>query len=460
MRGALWLPFVVAISALVNVHSLAAEDAGVSPPKPAAPVPEETKAPDQPAKPKPATWSPGDDCIGDNKFIYGAGQQLIATTAIVPAGTTTEFILKAKILEGATYYGKVATADNIYGGRDYASATKIPEKSRYIASGLASSTDTLVTLDVPTDAGGLWKSATVYIYACNTNVDKPPLLMSKLSIPVSSSFWSTAAVLIVIVFIYWFASRAFAKDGKLGIRNFDPVFLTAGSDGKGSLAKLQILFFSIIVFALLLYILLRTGALSELSETILLLLGIAAVGSTAAKGTDVQRNRLDYENWAWLLRRNWISPAGLSEGKTARWRDIVTSDGEFDVYRYQNCIFSLVVGGALLVTGVNQLASFAIPATLLGVLGLSQVVYVAGKLVSPPALAELNRAIGDLRVLEEKLRIAAGNANPPVTTIADAKVRTKTEYDKYEAAAESALALFRSAADLSGPASVEPSLVP
>src|SRR6202035_3683318 len=106
-----------------------------------------------------------------------------------------------------------------------------------------------------------------------------------------------------------------------------------------------------------------------------------------------------------------LPSGGLAAVNSAKWRDIVTSDGEFDVYRYQNCIFSLVVGGALLSAGISQLASFTIPETLLGVLGLSQVVYVAGKLVSPASVADLNKSTAALRELERKFRLAA-SANP------------------------------------------------
>lgn len=110
--------------------------------------------------------------------------------------------------------------------------------------------------------------------------------------------------------------------------------------------------------------------LSDLSSTVLLLLGITGVGSAAAKGTDVRRNRINFDNWSWFVRKGWLPPKGVVEVNRASWNDIFTSDGEFDVYRYQSCLFSLAVGGALLVAGITELASFEIPQTLLGILGL------------------------------------------------------------------------------------------
>ena len=49
---------------------------------------------------------------------------------------------------------------------------------------------------------------------------------------------------------------------------------------------------------------------------------------------------------------------------------------EFDVYKLQTLIFSVVVAIALLASGEERLSSFTVPDTLLGILGLSQVVLV------------------------------------------------------------------------------------
>jgi hypothetical protein len=169
-----------------------------------------------------------------------------------------------------------------------------------------------------------------------------------------------------------------------------------------------------------------------------MLLGIVAVGSTAAKATDLQRSRINFDNWSWFVSKGWLPKGGLAEVNHAKWRDIVTSDGEFDVFRYQSCIFTLVVGGALLAAGINQLASFSIPETLLGVLGLSQVVYVAGKLTTPPSFDELNKATDALRKLETDFSLAVMKASPAnrPQTIQAASVLAEPEYKAYIAAAE------------------------
>jgi len=84
--------------------------------------------------------------------------------------------------------------------------------------------------------------------------------------------------------------------------------------------------------------------------------------------------------------------------------------------------------------GVSQLASFEIPTSLLGVLGLSQIVDVPGKLVSPPAMADLNKTIKALRDLERASQDAAAKAAPPATHV-DAP-RIAAEVQHYRSAAK------------------------
>ncbi|MFT4510223.1 Ig domain-containing protein [Caballeronia sp. 15711] len=189
-------------------------------------------------------------------------------------------------------------------------------------------------------------------------------------------------------------------------QHFNPVVLTAGSNGRGSPAKLQILFFSLVVLGLVFYLLMLTGHLSGLSNTVLLLMGISGLGSTAAAGAEVTKNRLNYDNWTWLINNQWLPQGGVAEENMAHWQDIVATDGEFDVYRFQMVTFSFLVGMSLLKAGASMtdLSSFDIPEGLLGILGLSQVVYVAGKLVAPPSISDLNDAIKKLRDAERALR--------------------------------------------------------
>src|SRR5260370_7701902 len=146
---------------------------------------------------------------------------------------------------------------------------------------------------MPYSMGGCWRPAEVYGGRCAGEVVGSRSILASRAV----SWYAAGLVIWPLVFLLYFLAAIATKtaDIKTGVpllRYFDPVYLTAGSDGKGSLSKLQILFFSLIVFGLLSYILARTGALSDLSSSILYLLGIAGVGSALAKRTAEQKNRL------------------------------------------------------------------------------------------------------------------------------------------------------------------------
>jgi hypothetical protein len=329
--------------------------------------------------------------------------EIASTTKIVPAGMSADFIVQ-RDFDAQTAYRAVIKGTStaiLYGSR--VSAKRASADQPLVKNGEVVLPATLVTLQVPSAVGGLWPDATIYVFGCKSG-QAGPVFLSTITAPLSDGLYSSALVAIFLVGVYLLLAKAAqVVDKQTDIRFWrylDPVLLTAGSNGKGNLAKLQILFFSVIVVGLVGYIVGRTGILSDLSPTILILLGIAGVGSAAAKATDVSRNRIDFDNWAWFVRKGWLPQGGLAAVNEAKWRDILTTDGEFDVYHFQNLIFSVVVGGALLVVGLRDLASFSIPETLLGILGLSQVVYLGGKLVGAPSCAELNKATGALKDLE------------------------------------------------------------
>jgi hypothetical protein len=402
------------------------------------------------------------DCVakgtqGQKEIVgYDAGVDLVSATNYVPAGTTSEFGLNTPYDAKTRYSGRIESDFDKSGvGKSFLtierrslSISRIADDHPLVKNGLIDKGDTLVTIDIPSEIAGWWGQARIYVYACPAGGGGSPSAVSATIVRVSPTIRSIGIAVLFVVIAYTLCAltaKAIDPSNVLNhrwTRYLDPVYMTAGSDGRGSLSKLQILFFSNIVFGLLTYIFLRTGILSNLSKTILTLLGIAAVGSTAAKATDVQKNRIESKNLIWFLRKNWLPASGLAAMNEAKWRDIVSSDGEFDVYRYQNCIFSVVVGLSLLFVGVTELSSFAIPDTLLGVLGLSQVVYVAGKLVTPPSFSDLNDSADALRDLETQFFEAATTTpdpTPPPGTLAtdppqtlDAAIR-RAGRDKYNA---------------------------
>jgi hypothetical protein len=282
-----------------------------------------------------------------------------------------------------------------------------------------------------------------------------------------SPYWLSIGITIIeILCLYvWIALALRKKDHTFTsfVRSLNPAQITAGPDGRGSLSTFQTLSFSLVVVGLITLLLLQTGMLTNISGTILTLLGISGIGATVAKGADAQRNTLSAENRAWLLRRNWIPVAkGAVDSTSASWRDFFTTDGVFDVYRYQSFAFALVVIGALIAAGVSQLSTFVIPDTILGIVGLSQVIYIGGKLVTPTNMSDLNAAITGLRAEEKKLKDATVAAKQGrVTSLAEAiSLAGQGAYSAYREKAKDVAVIFTEETGIIvSDASLDPALV-
>lgn len=322
---------------------------------------------------------------------------------------------------------------------------------------------TIVTLTIDNEDAGLWQKSDLYLYTCGTLGS--PARVSKTSIRLSPywiSLWLTAISVLAAYVWVAFALRKGEPTFHSFVLSLSPVKVTAGPDGKGSLSKFQILCFSLTVFGLILLFMLQTGLLSDLSATILALLGISGLGATVAKGADAQRTAISADNRAWLLRKGWLSTIKKDvDPSGASWRDLFSTDGEFDVYRYQSFIFSLLVILSLVAAGVTQLSSFAIPDTILGIVGLSQAVYIGGKLVTPTNISDINAALADLRDREKKFRDAATAAKSGrVKDIAEAvSLLGQSAVDAYRDKAKDAAALFEAATQNKVPASgLDPSI--
>lgn len=189
------------------------------------------------------------------------------------------------------------------------------------------------------------------------------------------------------------------------VQCLDPVWMSSDMFDQASLSKLQILFFVLVVSFGVTYSLIRTGALSDLSSSIVFLLGIPALGALGNQAAAVSRDRLSLDNWAWLAKRG-VFPLNDPGNDTPRWRDLVMSGAELDLYKLQALMFSLIVGVALIFSGLSKLATFKVPDTLLQILGLSQAVFVGGRLTKPTTLGDLDDLITELRSRAAALKVA------------------------------------------------------
>lgn len=295
------------------------------------------------------------------------------------------------------------------------------------------------------------------------------------ALPISMFWFPLILTIIVLALIYpggaaasWYASQrqyakklATAKPGDtiekppIFWAALDPVELTKNPYGRASIAKLQIFTFSFIVFGLLLFNALRTGLLVNMSPDVLYLMGISAAGAAGGKIAYIARRRLSLENWAWLRQHQWLG-TGKDVAPRAKWSELfVDSDTkEFDPYRFQMAVFSLVVAIALVKTSATSLEAFAIPTTMLTLLGLSQVVFIGGQAIDKTGYDELDKKLTELQQFERsylELKAAADRlqaAHPAAPDselakkIADAEVQAVAARDKYNEALMRAADMF------------------
>lgn len=441
----------------------------------ASPVPAEAEkpptpaAPGQPAAPAKKKYDSRDVCITEEDASSELlnrrrqiGGRIIMDTFLLPTGGNVDVGLDEPFSDAEHYFGAldVGSPTPVILDRPDVKARQAADTDPIIKKGLMKKDRTILNLRLPDVVDAPWRQAQLYIFTCQGG---SPFQVSETTVRVSPGIYSSGVAWLSVILGYLIAAFAFRTSRPPRWYGYlDPIAMSAGSDGRASLGKLQIIMFSLIVFGLITYFLLRTGVLTDISSTVLLLLGITGIGSTVAKGADNSRTTITPENKAWLLRKQWLSSTFNPNNIDAHWRDLFTTDGEFDVYRYQSFIFSLVVAGALIIGGVTQLSSFEIPQTLLGILGLSQVVYIGGKMVTPTSMADLNKSIDDLRQAEKKFRAAAITANAgvlPAGLHAAVVPASQTAYDDYMSLATDVATLFSVQTGIGvEPAKLQPSL--
>lgn len=182
-----------------------------------------------------------------------------------------------------------------------------------------------------------------------------------------------------------------------------PTVIAQDSFGFCSLARFQVLLFTLVLAGVYAYVMARTGGLPNLSNTVLALLGITLSGSTLARV--IEGPVVDTPNRLWLLGTGLIDPSP----RIPRWQDLLAGDGEIDVTRVQALAFSLFAAVALVVNGTGDLENFEIPEQLNYLIGLSQAVYVAGRALPREAAKRLNEEVRAVREAEAKAIAAPGD---------------------------------------------------
>lgn len=187
----------------------------------------------------------------------------------------------------------------------------------------------------------------------------------------------------------------------------NPLRLIVGGNGEASLTHAQALFFTLIIAWVLAHLFLRTGNLFSLPTELLALMGISAAG---AMGSQLTSQTKEAPVRAFLQAKRWHhAPQDPSRKRAPSFQDLVSSNGTLDVYKFQMLIFSLLVGCYVAANGSIDLDKVQISDSMLGLLGISQLVYVGAKATSDQVSAFNDRASVLLQVrnrwLEAKLAL-------------------------------------------------------
>lgn len=261
-------------------------------------------------------------------------------------------------------------------------------------------------------------------------------------------FIGYAAATAAVIVAYAIAAWARSKNGNGWSGNI--LVITQGAHARASISKLQLFFFTLVVLWAVVADLFWTGRLIDLSSDILVLLGIGAAGTAGGKITAIAKKQLSFENRAWLMRKGWIKESIEREpsDRKPEFGDLLRSGNEFDISKFQLLVFSLVIGVALIYfTGfgpdAKSLSNFEIPAGYLGLIGLSQVVYVGGKAVGTNTKADLDKKLNEVRKLETAFITAADktwaqNASQKKLTLDTARAAAPEAYRAYRLRAEEA----------------------
>lgn len=227
-------------------------------------------------------------------------------------------------------------------------------------------------------------------------------------------FAATAIVALLYLFVGYAVRRRWLPKQIV----FDPLKIVAGTNRKVSLSSAQTFFFTLIVLWLVIFwVWKEQGVLVPLNTSILALLGIAVIGAGTGKISDTTRSRPAPENLTWAVKKEWIKQ-DFTQTKSDHkpvLADLITTNGEFDIARFQAVGFSLAVGFALLYNGITAetaevFSQFTISETYLALIGISQGAYVGGKFVGENHFKGLNTLLQEVRKLEIEFRVAVANS--------------------------------------------------
>lgn len=187
----------------------------------------------------------------------------------------------------------------------------------------------------------------------------------------------------------------------------------AGRSGRASLSNVQVLVWSAIVAFTYLFVWFTKGFVLDLSEEILGLLGISTATAALAKGVAVAKDAGKPSPAERVLPEVTAEDIAAPTAEAARLADLVQSDGEIDVLRFQMLAFNLFAWVYTLAAVWSSQALPDIPDSLYLLLGISNTGYLGGKLVTPrtgapvgaPSAFEHGLSADQIKLLQQQLQV-------------------------------------------------------
>jgi hypothetical protein len=206
----------------------------------------------------------------------------------------------------------------------------------------------------------------------------------------SRSFAVITALLLVLIAwtaLYIFGRERCVPGGK------DPVLtVIASEDGHGSLSTLQIIMWSFVVGASAVYVMVLSGNLVEITEGTLVLLGISGIATLGNKLQGKETRPQDANPPADNPKTKGAKPAADEDcvptaPRKPLWSDLIVNpqSSEIEPSRVQMLFFTVIVALFVALRVLTSGKIPEIPVGYLGLMGISNGVYLAAKFVGPRA---------------------------------------------------------------------------
>lgn len=210
--------------------------------------------------------------------------------------------------------------------------------------------------------------ADVRILVVTPDAAGPPVILAdvRTALGVASALWGAGLALGTLILGVALLALASRRRRSRGVARPGPLLgIIATQDGHASLARLQLVLWTLLLATSAVYVMVLSGELIQVTEGTLALLGISGAVTVGAEANRKLRDAL--------------SPAS----RVPRWSDLVLNEGpvqnSIDIARMQILYFTLI---AVAFVALRVATSFVIPDIPAGfqvLLGLSSAVYLGSK---------------------------------------------------------------------------------